>query len=79
MIILTSKWQDRTHSRREWSSRCEACSASSETTSRSTVAIAWSLEHQRRCRTVRGAPVRWEQDGIDVGVVTPALGIELAQ
>lgn len=76
MIQITSRQTETMATGREWSVLCEACGEVSDTWSRPSHAVAWSLEHQRRCKRMTGAPVTWSRDGQFMGAVTPMLVLD---
>lgn len=79
MIIIHSDASEASASGKIWHSSCTACRWVQDGSSRPTHAIAGALEHQRRCKVVKYAPVEWVQDGLSLGIVTPHLGIDLAE
>lgn len=77
MIIIHSVRSDASATGRIWHSTCEACGWVQDGSSRPSVAIAGSIEHQRRCPLIKGATVEWHQDGSNMGTVTPRLALDL--
>lgn len=77
MIVLISERNPNTKTGWDHWGKCDTCTDQSDITPRASHAVAWCLEHQRRCRLVTGQPVTWKRDGADLGYVTPMLGLDM--
>lgn len=77
MITIHSNPDQTFASATAWWVHCEACAFMTDPVPLPSPAVAAALEHQRRCHVMTGAPVRWERDGVDLGLVTPMLGLSI--